>query len=50
MDEIREYGANGFKKHQVVVKPETDADNPSVEFIKDAIEKSKDLKTGTRYP
>ena len=50
VDEIREYGANGFKKHQVVVETGDGRwDNPiPVEFIKDAIEKSKDLKTGDK--
>ena len=52
VDEIREYGANGFKKHQVVVETGDGRwDNPiPVEFIKDAIEKARDLKTETRYP
>lgn len=50
MDEIREYGANGFKKHQVVVETGDGRwDNPvPVEFIKDAIEKSKDLEVGQK--
>ena len=49
VDEIREYGANGFKKHQVVVETGDGRwDNPiPAEFIKDAIE-SKDLKTGDK--
>ncbi|MBP52529.1 MAG: hypothetical protein CMI27_05235 [Opitutae bacterium] len=50
VDEIREYGANGFKKHQVVVETGDGRwDNPvPVEFIKDAIEKSKDLEVGQK--
>ena len=50
VDEIREYGANGFKKHQVVVETGDGRwDNPiPVEFIKDSIEKSKDLEVGNK--
>ena len=50
MDEIREYGANGFKKHQVVVETGDGRwDNPiPVEFIKDSIQKSKDLEVGNK--
>jgi len=50
VDEVREYGANGFRKHQVVVETgDGKWDNPiPVEFIKDSIEKSKDLQVGSR--
>ena len=50
VDEIREYGANGFKKHQVVVETGDGRwDNPiPVEFIKDSIQKSKDLEVGNK--
>jgi hypothetical protein len=50
VDEVREYGANGFKKHQVVVETGDGRwDNPiPVEFIKDTIQKSKDLKVGNK--
>jgi len=50
VDEIREYGANGFKKHQVVVETGDGRwDNPiPVEFIKDTIQKSKDLEVGNK--
>ncbi len=48
VDEIREYGANGFKKHQVVVETGDGRwDNPiPVEFTKESIQKSKDLQVG----
>ena len=50
MDEIREYGNNGFRKHQVVVETGDGRwDNPvPVEFTKDAIEKSQSLKIGDK--
>lgn len=50
MDEIREFGSNGFRKHQVVVETGDGRwDNPiPVEFTKENIEKSKDLKVGDR--
>lgn len=50
VDEIREYGANGFKKHQIVVETGDGRwDNPiPIEFTKDAIEKSKILKEGEK--
>ncbi len=50
VDEVREYGANGFKKHQVVVETGDGRwDNPiPVEFIKDTIQKSKDLEVGNK--
>ena len=50
VDEVREYGANGFRKHQVVVETgDGKWANPiPVEFIKDSIEQSKDLKTGEK--
>ena len=46
MDEVREYGANGFRKHQVVVETgDGKWANPiPVEFIKDTIELSKAYK------
>ena len=48
VDEVREFGANGFKKHQVVVETGDGRwDNPiPVEFTKDNIELSKNLKVG----
>ena len=48
VDEVREYGNNGFRKHQVVVETgEGKWDNPvPVEFTKDAIEKSQSLQVG----
>ena len=48
VDEVREFGANGFKKHQVVVETGDGRwDNPiPVEFTKDNIELSKNLKIG----
>ncbi len=48
VDEVREFGANGFKKHQVVVETGDGRwDNPiAVEFTKDNIELSKILKVG----
>ena len=50
VDEVREYGANGFKKHQVVVETGDGRwDNPiPVEFTKDSIQKSKDLSRGDK--
>jgi len=50
VDEVREYGANGFKKHQVVVETGDGRwDNPiPAEFIKDTIQKSKDLEVGNK--
>ena len=46
VDEVREFGANGFKKHQVVVETGDGRwDNPiPVEFTKDNIELSRKLK------
>ena len=48
VDEVREFGANGFKRHQVVVETGDGRwDNPiAVEFTKDNIELSKKLKVG----
>ena len=48
VDEVREFGANGFKKHQVVVETGDGRwDNPiPVEFTRDNIELSKKLKVG----
>jgi hypothetical protein len=48
VDEVRQFGANGFKKHQVVVETGDGRwDNPiPVEFTKDNIELSKKLKVG----
>ena len=50
LDEVREYGANGFRKHVVVVKTGDDkwANPIPVEFTKEAIEKSTQLKTGQK--
>ena len=50
MDEVREYGANGFRKQEVVVETgDGKWDNPiAVEFTKDNIEKSQTLKKGDR--
>ena len=50
VDEIREYGANGFKKHQVVVETGDGRwDNPiPVEFTKESIQKSKVLTVGEK--
>lgn len=50
MDEVREYGANGFRKHQVVVETgDGKWANPiPVEFIKDTIEQSKGLQKGQK--
>jgi hypothetical protein len=50
VDEVREYGNNGFRKHQVVVETgDGKWDNPvPVEFIKDAIEKSQGLQVGDK--
>jgi hypothetical protein len=48
VDEVREFGSNGFRKHQVVVETGDGRwDNPiPIEFTKDYIELSKDLKVG----
>ena len=48
VDEVREFGSNGFRKHQVVVETGDGRwDNPiPVEFTKDNIELSKNLKVG----
>ena len=48
VDEVREYGNNGFRKHQVVVETGDGRwDNPvPVEFTKDSIELSQNLKVG----
>ena len=48
VDEIREFGSNGFRKHQIVVETGDGRwDNPiPVEFTKDNIELSKDLQVG----
>ena len=48
VDEVREFGSNGFRKHQVVVETGDGRwDNPiPVEFTKDNIELSKKLKVG----
>ena len=48
VDEVREFGANGFKKHQVVVETGDGRwDNPiPVEFTKENIELSKELQVG----
>ena len=50
VDEVRVYGNNGFRKHQVVVETgDGKWDNPvPVEFIKDAIEKSQGLQVGDK--
>jgi len=50
VDEVREYGNNGFRKHQVVVETgDGKWDNPvPVEFTKDTIEKSKSLQVGDK--
>ena len=50
VDEVREYGSNGFKKHQVVVETgDGKWANPiAVEFTKDHIEKSKVLRVGEK--
>ena len=50
VDEVKEYGANAFRKHVVVVKTGDDkwANPIPVEFTKEAIEKSTQLKTGQR--
>lgn len=50
VDEVKEYGANAFRKHVVVVKTGDDkwANPIPVEFTKEAIEKSIQLKTGQR--
>ena len=50
VDEVREFGANGFRKHQVVIETGDGRwDNPiPVEFTKDNIELSKNLKPGDK--
>jgi hypothetical protein len=50
VDEVREYGSNGFRKHQVVVETGDGkwANPVPVEFIKDTIEQSKVLKKGEK--
>ena len=50
VDEVREYGNNGFRKHQVVVETGDGRwDNPvAVAFTKEAIEKSQDLVIGDK--
>ena len=48
VDEVREFGSNGFRKHQVVVETGDGRwDNPiPVEFTKENIELSKNLQVG----
>tara|TARA_B000000441_G_C21710155_1_gene331928 strand:- start:381 stop:749 length:369 start_codon:yes stop_codon:yes gene_type:complete len=48
VDEVREFGSNGFRKHQIVVETGDGRwDNPiPVEFTKDNIELSKGLQVG----
>lgn len=48
VDEVREFGSNGFRKHQIVVETGDGRwDNPiPVEFTKDNIELSKELQVG----
>ena len=48
VDEVKEYGANNFRKHMVVVKTGDERwENPvPVEFTKDNIDKSLALKEG----
>ena len=50
VDEVKEYGANAFRKHVVVVKTGDDkwANPIPVEFTKEAIDKSTQLKTGQK--
>jgi hypothetical protein len=50
VDEVKEYGANAFRKHVVVVKTGDDkwANPIPVEFTKEAIEKSTQLKIGQK--
>ena len=50
VDEVREYGNNGFRKHQVVIETGDGRwDNPvPVEFTKEAIEKSQGLQVGDK--
>lgn len=50
VDEVREYGNNGFRKHQVVVETGDGRwENPvPVEFTKDVIEQSQDLQIGDK--
>ena len=52
VDEVREYGANGFRKQEVVVETGDGRwDNPiAVEFTKDNIEKSQGSKRATGSP
>ena len=46
--EVKEYGANKFRKHEVVIKTGDDRfpNTIPVEFIKDAIERSTSLRVG----
>lgn len=48
VDEVREFGNNGFRKHQIVIETGDGRwDNPiPVEFTKDNIEVSKNLQVG----
>ena len=48
VDEVREFGNNGFRKHQIVIETGDGRwDNPiPVEFTKDNIELSKELQVG----
>ena len=48
VDEVREFGNNGFRKHQIVIETGDGRwDNPiPVEFTKDNIELSKNLQVG----
>lgn len=48
VDEVREYGSNGFRKHEVVIKTGNEKwpNTIPVEFIKDGIEKSTSLAVG----
>ena len=48
VDEVREFGSNGFRKHQIVVETGDGRwDNPiPVEFTKENIELSKNLQVG----
>ncbi len=48
VDEVREFGSNGFRKHQVVIETGDGRwENPiPVEFTKENIDLSKNLKVG----
>ena len=48
VDEIKEYGQNGFRKHEVIVKAGDEKfPNPiKIEFTKDKIEESTQLSEG----